>query len=527
MKRINYIVLLLACCLLTSTSCLDDLNTTPLEGGLLTTPEAAWKKAETYEQFVAKIYACFAMSGNNGPNGLDDIVANDQGEATFLRSYWNLQQLTTDEAVCAWDDDGLSGLMFCNWTSGNRFTNLTYNRILMTIAYCNEYLRQTDNDKLAERNIDPALTDKIQTYRAEVRAIRAIKYFLLMDLFANVPFVTEDMPVGVINQFPEQKGRDFFFPRIESELKAVENQLPEKSASTYGRMNNPTIWMVLAKMYLNAEVYIGEKKYTEAITYLTKITGAGYTLDPVYKNMFGADNDRSPEIIFPVVFDGQKTTSYGGTTYLMAGAYNPDDMEPEANFGLNQAWKGIRAKETLSALFAEGDKRALFWTTGRTPECASLYDFNSGYSVVKYTNKKSDGTPGSNPAFPDTDFPFFRLADAYLMYAEAVLRGGEGGDRDLALKYVNELQKRAGITEIKDYELSLDFLLEERARELYWEGHRRTDLIRFNKFTANYRWPWKNGVYLGTTNISDIYKLFPVPDTELSANPNIKQNKGY
>jgi hypothetical protein len=509
------------------TSCLDDLNTSPLEGGLATTPDVAWENSETYEKFAAKIYACFAMSGNNGPNGLDDLSAEDQGEATFLRSYWNLQELTTDEAVCAWEDDGLSGLMFCNWTSANRFTNLSYNRILMTIAYCNEYLRQTDDSKLSERNVEDALKETVQTYRAEVRAIRAMKYFFLMDLFANVPFVTEDMPVGEPGYLPVQKGREFFFPWIESELKSVENRLPEKSASTYGRISNPVVWMTLAKMYLNSEIYTGEKRYTDAVTYLAKITGAGYALDPVYRNMFGADNHLSPEIIFPVVFDGQKTTSYGGTTYLMAGAYDPDDMEPESNFGLNQAWKGIRAKETLSDLFTEKDKRALFWTNGRTRECSPLYDFKAGYSVVKYVNKKSDGTPGSNPAFPDTDFPFFRLADAYLMYAEAVLRGGEGGSRDTALWYVNEIRKRAGVPGISDYELSLDFLLEERARELYWEGHRRTDLIRFNRFTANYRWPWKNGVYLGTNNISDHYKLFPIPGTELSANPNMEQNKGY
>jgi hypothetical protein len=525
MKKIKLICLFFSLLLAgVFTSCLDDLNTTPLEGGSVLTPDAAWQDINTYNQFTAKIYACFALSGNIGPNGLDDITGNDQGEATFLRSYWNLQELTTDEAVCAWSDNGLSGLMFCNWTSSNRFCELSYNRILMTIAYCNEFLRNTDDKVLSERGVKEDLKAQIHTYRNEVKAIRAMKYYFLMDLYANVPYVPEDAPVGAY--FPEQKGRDFFFPWIESELKALEGQLPAKSTANYGKINDPVIWTVLAKMYLNADVYTGEKKYTEAITYLKKVIEAGYILDPVYKNLFGADNDLSPEMIFPVIFDGKRATSYGGTTYLMAGAYG-SDMNPATTFGLNQSWAGLRAKETLSALFTSTDKRALFWTQKRTIETNSLYDFMSGYSVIKYTNLKSDGAPGSDPAFPDTDFPFFRLADVYLMYAEAVLRGGNGGNKTEALNYVNDIRDRADVSRIGDSQLTLDFILDERARELYWEGHRRTDLIRFDKYTANYKWPWKNGVYLGTATISDIYKIFPIPATELSANSNIKQNKGY
>jgi hypothetical protein len=516
---------------------MDDLNTKP-EGTSLTTPDVAWQKAATYEELVAKVYASMAVSGNNGPSGLVDIQGSDEGETTFLRSYWNLQELTTDEAICAWHDDGLDGLMFDKWTSSNRFTKLMYNRISMTIAYCNEYLRQTtpekldqweaaakNNTELTEPAVDDALKAKVAVWRNEVRVIRAMNYYFLMDLYANVPFVTEEDPVSM-DFYPEQRGRDFLFSWLEDELKSLENHVPAKSEANYGMVNNPTIWMILAKMYLNAEVYTGTKHYTEAITYLNKIIAAGYTLDPVYKNMFGADNDKSPEIIFPIMFDGINLTCYGGTTYLMAASYK-SDMDPEKNFGLNQAWQGLRAKESLSSLFGDGDKRALFWTKDRTMECPDLYDFNSGWSVVKYTNKTSTGQIGSNPAFPDTDFPLFRLADAYLMYAEAVLRGGEGGARANALNYVNELRTRAGVAKINDYDLKLDFILDERARELYWEGHRRTDLIRFNKFTSDYRWPWKNGVYFGTATISDKYKLFPIPVTELSANPNMKQNTGY
>jgi hypothetical protein len=279
-------------------------------------------------------------------------------------------------------------------------------------------------------------------------------------------------------------------------------------------------------MYLNAEVYIGQSKYTECLTYLDKVLDAGFSIDPTYKNMFGADNENSPEIIFPIVYDGRKATSFGGTTYLIAAA-NKSDMNPLTTVGFAQAWSNIRAKETLSSLFEADDKRALFWKENRTKETSVWYDFTKGWSVIKYTNLKSDGSTGSNTAHADTDFPLFRLADAYLMYAEAVLRGGNGGTLAQALDYVNKLRDRAGTERISQAELNLDFILDERSRELYWEAHRRMDLIRFNKFTKNYKWPWKNGVYVGVANIDNKYNIYPIPATEITANTSLKQNTGY
>lgn len=505
------------------TSCTGDLDTVPLTDNILL-PETAWNNQATYEQFVSKIYAGFAISGNEGPSGMSDIVAGDQGEATFLRSYWNLQELPTDEALIAWSDDGLNGLQFNQWTSSNRFCELTYNRIFLTVAYCNEYLRQTTPENLNNRGLDETMKSKIEVFRNEVRALRAMSYYLLMDLYGNVPFITESDGVG--SYLPEQKDRAFLFSWIESELKACEGNLPAKSTANYGKVNDATVWMILSKMYLNAEVYVGANHYTDCITYLNKILGAGYTLDGTYKNMFGADNHLSSEIIFPIVFDGKSATTYGGTTYLMAAAYG-SDMEPGSTFGLSQSWSGVRSTEALTTLFDATDSRALFWKDKRTQETVQWSDYKSGWAVVKYTNLKSDGTPGSDNVFPDTDFPMFRLGDAYLMYAEAVLRGGQGGSKSQALAYVNALRTRAKIAIISESNLTLQFLLDERARELYWEGHRRTDLIRFNQFTKNYAWPWKNGVYAGTANIDDKYNLYPIPAAELVANPNVKQNSGF
>lgn len=505
-------------------SCINDLNTEPLTDENLL-PETAWKDSASYEQFLAKIYAGLALSGNEGPFGLADITASDQGEATFLRSYWNLQELGTDEVIGAEDNETTRGLQFCQWNSSNNFVALNYTRIYLNIAYVNEFLRETTDSKLNKREISSSMREKINGFRAEAIALRALNYYFLMDLYANIPYIDENFEVGT-GAGVVQKDRSFFFPWIESELKSVEGKLPPADKDHYGMINDPTIWMILSKMYLNAEVYIGENRYDDCLTYLNKILSSGYTIDPIYRNIFCADNYKSPEIIFPIVYDGRKATTFGGTTFLIAAA-NKSDMNPIVNVGFAQAWSNIRARESLSSLFESNDKRALFWKENRTENTTVWYDFTKGWSVVKYTNLNSDGSVGSNTAHADTDFPFFRLADVYLMYAEAVLRGGTGGTKSKAVDYINELRLRAGIETISEAELNLDFILDERSRELYWEAHRRSDLIRFNKFTKDYNWPWKNGVYIGVKNIDDKYKIYPIPATEISANNSLKQNSGY
>lgn len=509
--------------LITLSSCVNDLDTQPLTDNILT-PEKAWQNPDSYGQFLAKIYASFSLSGNEGPAGQSDINAGDQGEATFLRTYWNLQELCTDEVMGAWDDQTLRGIQFNQWNSDNNFVALNYTRTYLNVAYANEFMRQTTDAKLTERNVSPELKTKIKSMRAEARVLRAMAYYFMMDLYGNIPYIPEEAGVGAY--LPEQKDRGFFFTYIESELKAAEADLPAYNASNYGKITVPVSYMLLTELYMNAEVYIGKSKYADALININKIIAAGYSLEPEYKNLFNADNNLSKEIIYSLVFDGQRATTYGGTTYLCAASYK-SDMNPLDNFGFSQAWSGIRSKETLSNQFVGTDKRAMFYKTDRTKETTQWADFNQGWSVTKYSNKNRDGSNGSSNVFADTDFPVYRLGDVYLLYAEAVLRGGSGGTLGQALTYVNALRMRAGASQIASSDLNLNFLLDERSRELYWEGHRRTDLIRFGKFTKDYNWPWKNGVYSGTPNISEKYKLYPLPATEISANPNLKQNPGY
>ncbi len=527
MKTINKLTLLTAFSFAVSlTACIGDLDTEPLTDTTLL-PEAAWTTEGSYDKYTAKIYSAFALSGNDGASS-GDIVASDQGEATFTRAYWNLQELTTDEAVIAWSDDGLNSLQFLQWNASQRFCEMNYNRMTIINAFCNEFLKETTEDKLNSRSLSAGEIADVNTMRAEVRTLRAFSYLILMDLYANVPFTDENTGIG--SYLPEQKGRDFLFTWIESEIKDVMDLLPEKSSLNYGKVNRYVADMILANLYMNAEVYGQGNHYNDAITYLSDIIdNGGYQLESNYQWNFNADNDQSEEIIFPILFDGTYAQSYGGTTYLMAATWG-SDMTPLTTYGLNQSWSGTRAPGDLTKLFDDDDTRSLFYTNNRTQEITTWSDYMQGYSVIKYTNLTRTGEAGSNTLFADTDFPFYRLADAYLLYVEAVKRGGNG-DSSKAVNLYNKVQQRAygntshDITSIDN--ISLSNLLDERARELYWEGHRRTDLIRFNCFTDNKVWSWKNGSYAGTMRIDDKYKIFPIPSTDISANTNLVQNEGY
>jgi hypothetical protein len=289
------------------------------------------------------------------------------------------------------------------------------------------------------------------------------------------------------------------------------------------------VWTLLAKLYLNAEVYIGAPKYTECITYCKKVIEVGYTLVPVYQDLFLADNANLSEVIFSVNFDGTNTRTWGGTTFIISAAVGGSMNPPD--FGIKGGWGGTRTTSAFVDIFGENntsDTRAMFYTDGQNKEINDVGSFTDGYAITKWKNVTKTGSPGSHNEYCDTDFPMFRLADVYLMYAEAVLRDGTGGDLGTAIGYVNELRQRAYGDNSGDVSaIDLDLILDERARELYWECHRRTDLIRYGRFTGGeYLWPWKGEAKDGTSTDSK-YNLFPIPAADLTANPNLVQNPGY
>ncbi|MFP8488132.1 RagB/SusD family nutrient uptake outer membrane protein [Gracilimonas sp. Q87] len=515
MFKKTYIILFTVLLGFLMVSCVDDLSTTPLDDDVVTS-ESVYETPEDYKQVLAKLYAGFSMTGQQGPAGNADIQGIDEGFSSYIRQYFTHQENPTDEAIVGWNDEGLPEFNTLSWTASNDFVMAMYSRIYYEIAMTNEFIRNSEGREEAE----------IQAYVAEARFLRALSYWHALDLFGgNVPFVTEDDAVGA--EPPMPTNADDLFAFIESELLDIAGTLPASGSQEYGRADRGAAWMLLAKLYLNAEVYIGQERYDDALTYAEDVSNA-YTLHDNYQELFMADNHTADGIIFPVTFDGINSTTFGGTTFLvfaqLGGSMN------SADYGVNGGWAGNRTTPEFVNKFNTGDSRGMFHTDGQTLEVDELGSFTSGYAIEKWTNKKSNGENGSDLEFVDTDFPMFRLADAYLMYAEAVVRGASGGTEAQAVNYINALRFRAfgdNSGDITTSDLTLDFILDERARELYWEGHRRTDLRRFGRFTSGeYVWAWKGDIQAGQS-VSDKYEIYPLPFSDVNANPNLTQNPGY
>lgn len=514
-----------------TTSCTDDLDRVPKYDLSTAT---VYKDRAGYEAVAAKVYSGFAVTGGQGPDATTgDIQGIDQGTSDYIRQLWSAQELTTDEAVIQWGDPGVQDWHLMNWTPSGVLIRGLYSRILYEVTLCNGFLAEATDAKLSERGITGADADAVKAYRAEVRFLRALSYYHALDLYGNVPFATENDEIGGTTP-PRQTNRAELFAYIESELKAIDGDLLAPGQNRYGRADQAAAWTLLAKLYLNAQVYTGTARYTDCATYAKRVIDSGfYSLTPQYANLFRTDNNTSREIIFPIVYDGKNTQTYGGTTFLThaAVAGTADANWNPARYGINGGWGGIRTTSNLWRQFPDtaADSRGKFVTGGQTLEIASLTTFSNGYVPIKFKNVSSSGVTGTDLTFVDTDFPMFRLADVYLMYAEAALRGG--GDQNLALTYVNLVRTRAfkntSAGNITAAQLTLDFLLNERSRELFWEATRRTDLIRYGRFTTSaYLWPWKGGVAAGRA-VDNSRNLFPIPVADISVNPNLVQNPGY
>jgi starch-binding outer membrane protein, SusD/RagB family len=530
MKRINIksitVALLLA---LTAGSCTKDLDKSPVND---ITADQVYATAAGYKQVFAKVYGSYATTGNIGPTGSGDVQGLNEGtNADFVRTFWKAQELSTDEAVIAWGDAGIQDFHNMNWSSLNPFLQGLYYRSIYQITLVNEFLRQSTDEMLSSRNITGTDAEDIRKYRNEVRFLRAFQYWVLMDIFGNPPFVTETSQIA--GAPPAQIKRADLFNYIEAELKAIEPNMAAPKTNEYGRADKAAVWALLARLYLNAQVYTGTAKYTEAVTYAKNVINAGYSLTSRYNYLLRADNNlNTNEFILTINYDGLKTQSDGGTNFLIKASLG--GSMPTADFGVNAAWGGLRTTSALVNKFTDysgnTDKRAQFYQNGQTLEIDNVSQFTQGFAVTKYRNVTRTGAQGQTQSFVDVDFPLFRLAEMYFIYAEAVLRGGSGGDRATALGYMNLLRQRAyenNSGNILDADLTLDYILNERARELYWEGFRRTDLIRYNRFTeSTYLWPWKGGAKNGT-GVDSYRKLYPLPSVDLTSNPNLVQNPGY
>lgn len=508
-------------------SCNKDLNRLPTND---VTSSEVYSTAAGYKQAFIKLYAAFGLTGNQGPAGNGDIQGIDEGFSDFLRLYFQAQELSTDEAVIAWGDAGIQDFHNMNWSSSNPFLQGLYYRCYYQITLCNDFIRQSTDDKISGHGITGSAAAEIKKYRTEARFLRAYQYSIVMDLFGTGPFVTENDILG--STLPKQASRTDLFNYIETELKGMDADLADPRTNEYGRADKAAAWALLARIYLNAEVYTGTARYTDAITYSKKVIDAGYSLMPDYRWLMLADDQKNTnEFILTINYDGTRSQSYGGTTYL-THAENGGSMSGSVT-GVGGGWGGLRATKALPDLFPDlngaQDQRAEFYLPGQNLDIADQTKFTDGLAVTKYRNLTRSGAQGSSLDFSDVDFPIFRLAEMYLIYDEAVLRGGTGGDQATAVSYFNKLRTRAygGSTAGNVSSITTDMILDERSRELYWEGFRRTDLIRYGKFTeGTYLWPWKGGVKAGRA-VEDFRKLYPLPSSDVSANTNLTQNPGY
>jgi hypothetical protein len=505
----------------------------------------------SYRAFIAKLYGGLILTGQRGPNGNADIGLIDEGFGEYLRLYWYLQEVPTDEAVIGWNDDGLGPLNIGTWDASNAMANGMYNRVFYQIVMANEFLRQSTDAQLSSRGQnDSTLRASVRSYRAEARFLRALSYWHGIDMFGSIPLVTEsNLPGGPL---PQQATRTDIYNYLVSELTAIADSLPPNGPSTYARATPAAAHMLLAKLYLNAEVYTGTPNWGGAVTEAATVIGSGYTLDPSFRHNFEADNNTSPELIFVAAQDAGHTQTWGGMTFVIhAGCGGP--MSATA-YGIDYCWGGYRLKQQALRLFSAGDARgAYFFTvdsaiahgdtttqqevdsgkavvTGlshQTDSVISVGIYSHGAPAPKFSNKTSGGGSGAQTGMVDTDFPIFRLADAMLIYAEANIRGG-GGSGALALQYLNDIRERAfgGTSADLGALPPVDTVLAERGRELLFEASRRTDLIRFGKFVSGYNWAWKNNT-AGGADLLPGRDLYPIPANVLVANPNLHQNTGY
>lgn len=521
--------------------CTDDLDVTPSDPLRLDADEF-YSQPDAYKSALAGVYGNLSLTGTNGAES-SNLGGIDAGFSQYGRVVWYLNTLTTDEAIWSYEggnDIGVRELQRNIWDPTNPFFRGMFSRGMLQVALVNEFLRQSTPDKLNSRGISAAEQAEIQDYRNEVRVLRALAYYHLMDLFGKAAFNTENDPVGVTGQ---EYNRQQLFAYIESELLEVLPALKAPRTNQQGRLDQGMARMILAKIYLNAEVYIGQNRYADCMTQCSALISGGYVLENNYLDNFKADNDTSTEMIFAIQSDGILTQNYGPTTVMINGSVGSLEQNG-VSLGVGAGgWGGaIRLRkqfvEKFNGVDFEYDARKTISGGGpRSLEINNVTSQSQGYILAKYSNISSTGIPGSNTTFVNTDFPLFRLGDVYLMYAEAQMRndGATNGSSTTnassqSMTYINALRERANggnFANVSQGQVTLDFILDERARELHWESHRRQDLIRFNKYTGgNYNWAWKGNGSNGIA-IPAHFNVFPLHPSTLSSNTNLTQNPGY
>lgn len=541
-------ILFAFCAALSFTACIGDLEQNPLSDSSVPNGEI-YSNPILRKSQLAKIYGGFTLVGQSGA-GNADIQVGDAGASEFLRAWWSIQTLSTDEGHCVWGDDWVKEICNDTWTSTkNDAIYAAYTRGMIMISYANEFLRNTNDN-------DP----EVAAERAEVRFLRAYAYWVLLDCFGNPPFVLETEAVGAAK--PKQTNSQALFAWIKAELEELTSEnshLMAPHTQVYPRIDKGAAYGLLARLCLNHKTYLGKEDnaiYTQAMDAAKEVIAA-YKLADHYEALFMGDNGENPdarkEIVYASCYDATKTQSYGGATYLIAASQGniPEGYKtPEGHdkpLGTSEAWGGlVTSSQFVANLVGQGKVDAA--ETGKEPEFTAVdnralvslrfsddkemngSDFAAGWHVWKFNNNRflDPATDYSKlELFVSIDFPMIRAAEMYLAYAEAKARidGGSTSDAQ-AVQCIADLQSRAGLVPTAG-PVSLEDIFAETTRELYWEGFRRTTLIRFDRFTSGtFLWPFKGGVQSGQA-LADHLRLFPIPSDDLLVNDNLVQNPGY
>ena len=539
MKRILYIFLF-ASLLTAASSCVGDLDQYPPTES---TSKDVYKDADSYQDVLSGIYAAFIQRIGN--------ISTESRCQNWIRVMMMFQDASTDSVDAIWlAGESLTDINGLSWTAADPWVSAAYYHIYNIVAMTNELIRNCSEEKIAGFSNEDK--ERIRVYRDEARFLRAYAYLHAIDFYPKMSFITEKDAVGPY--IPEVYDRTRMFSYVVSELSDIADNLPQTG---YGHATAYAAWALLARAYLNAEVWTGTSYEDECIAACEEVFKGGFCLEQDYSKLFNADNHlRSNEILFAFACDAFRTTTWDATTFITCGCVLDDFIDYEAVYGTKDsgAWNCLRARPELADVFETGDTRNLtisynrlayseyeaeksngYYTRSgdetyiyqdREKDITLHDDTTTGWRVSKWTNLTDSGEAASycsDGGGANTDFPVLRLAEVKLTYAEALFRR-DGAVQD-AVDAVNEVRYRAFGSDagnIVAADLTEDFLLKERLRELYMECLRRTDLIRFGKYTSGYQWQWKGGTKQGK-DVHERYAFLPIPEAELSVNPAMKE----
>ncbi len=537
-------------------ACTGDLDLMPTDPRTVT-PGTFSEDPEGYmEQVMADVYLQFATYGANGSASVEGF---DGGMSTFQRAIFNFEEIPTDESNwLATGDANFGTLTYGIVAANNGALYGTYSRLMINVALCNDFIQTVNNGYF---DLTESQQAKADLFIRQCKILRSGCYFYLIDLFGNVPYADETVE---INSVPPQLSRSEIYNNVVATLEEVSSEYGNDYTAPYGYVGKAVADALLVKFYLNAGVYTGtaawDKAYAKAVTLINALKGSGFQgsgLCNHYHQLFAYNNDQYSiggsssinEIIWDIPQNETYLKSFANSTFMLMGYItdSPDDSEwtiRQADYNGDGGWKCMSSRQQFVEQFdwddatmgTSKDIRVKYWCTSAA---GFSFDDNvldqdhygtNGFIPIKFINWALDDNGEIDTNASPTkasqiggDYAMIRLAEIYLSAAEAALQGG--GDKSVALTYVNYIRERAGLDPWSSADLTLANLQEERSRELYCENVRRTDLIRYGKWISGYNWDWKNLTRNGT-DFPSTNNLFPLPSTVVSQ-AGYTQNPGY